>query len=173
MWGGISGLFWCAFPWWLRMMNIFSGAFQPFSGIPQLRILCLALNPIFNGVIWISHSVFLLYLLLSSQTNSFMRHISTVPLNFKSLLHIFVVYVCVCVCVCVCTLLITILLPIYSWLRLPTGMWWTYQGHSLKANLLSSQLFYKGYPFSSLQINISASALPNPTLLDSVAQNLL
>jgi hypothetical protein len=31
-------------------MNIFSGASQPFS-IPQVRILCLALSPIFNGVI--------------------------------------------------------------------------------------------------------------------------
>jgi hypothetical protein len=30
--------------------HFFSGASQPF-GIPQLRILCLALNPIFNGVI--------------------------------------------------------------------------------------------------------------------------
>jgi hypothetical protein len=51
--GGISGLFWFAFPWWLRMLNIFSGASQPFV-IPHLRILCLALYPIFNGVIWIS-----------------------------------------------------------------------------------------------------------------------
>jgi hypothetical protein len=32
------------------MLNIFSGASQPF-GIPQVRILCLALSPIFNGVI--------------------------------------------------------------------------------------------------------------------------
>ena len=23
VWGGISGLFWFAFPWWLRMLNIF------------------------------------------------------------------------------------------------------------------------------------------------------
>jgi hypothetical protein len=34
----------------IRMLNIFSGASQPF-GIPQVRILCLALSPIFNGVI--------------------------------------------------------------------------------------------------------------------------
>jgi hypothetical protein len=32
------------------MLKIFSGASQPF-GIPQLRILCLALYPIFNRVI--------------------------------------------------------------------------------------------------------------------------
>jgi hypothetical protein len=32
--------------------TFFSGASQPF-GIPHLRILCLALYPIFNGVIWI------------------------------------------------------------------------------------------------------------------------
>ena len=44
------GLFLFAFPWWLRMLNIFSGASQPF-GIHQLRILCLALCPIFNKVI--------------------------------------------------------------------------------------------------------------------------
>ena len=37
---------WFAFPWWLRMLNIFSGASQPF-GIPQVRILCLALSSIF------------------------------------------------------------------------------------------------------------------------------
>jgi hypothetical protein len=35
------------------MLNIFSGASLPF-GIPQLRILCLNLYPIFNGVIWFS-----------------------------------------------------------------------------------------------------------------------
>ena len=35
------------------MLNIFVGASQPF-GIPQLRILCLALYPIFNRVIWFS-----------------------------------------------------------------------------------------------------------------------
>ena len=39
--------------WWLRMLNIFSGASQPL-GILQVRILCLALSPIFNGVIWFS-----------------------------------------------------------------------------------------------------------------------
>jgi hypothetical protein len=32
------------------MLNIFSGASLPF-GIRQVRILCLALSPIFNGVI--------------------------------------------------------------------------------------------------------------------------
>ena len=37
----------------LRMLNIFSSAFQPFS-IPQLRILCLELYPIFNRFIWFS-----------------------------------------------------------------------------------------------------------------------
>jgi hypothetical protein len=58
VWGGISGLFWFAFPWWLRMLNIFSGASQPF-GIPQVRILCLALYPIFNG-----HPTFKITLLL-------------------------------------------------------------------------------------------------------------
>ena len=31
--------------WWLRMLNIFLGASQPFS-IPQLKILCLSLNSI-------------------------------------------------------------------------------------------------------------------------------
>ena len=46
-WGRISGLFWFAFPWWLNMLNISLGAFQP-SRIPQLRILCLALYPIFG-----------------------------------------------------------------------------------------------------------------------------
>ena len=36
MWGRISGLFWFAFPWWLRMLNSFSGASLPF-GIPLVR----------------------------------------------------------------------------------------------------------------------------------------
>jgi hypothetical protein len=53
LWGGISGLFRSAFPWWLRMLNIFSGASQQFS-IPQLRILFLDLYPIFSRVIWFS-----------------------------------------------------------------------------------------------------------------------
>ena len=35
------------FPWWLKMLNITFSASQPFS-IPQLRILCLALYPIFK-----------------------------------------------------------------------------------------------------------------------------
>jgi hypothetical protein len=51
--GGISGLFWFAFSWWLRMLSIFSSASQIFS-ISRVGILCLALYPIFNGVIWIS-----------------------------------------------------------------------------------------------------------------------
>ena len=46
MWGRISGLFWFAFPWWLRMLNVSLGASQPFE-FPQLRILCLALFPLF------------------------------------------------------------------------------------------------------------------------------
>ena len=45
----VSGLFWFAFPWWLRLLNISLGASQPF-GIPHLRTLCLALYPIFNRV---------------------------------------------------------------------------------------------------------------------------
>jgi hypothetical protein len=36
VWGGTLGMLWFAFPWWLRMLNIFPGASQPF-GIPQLR----------------------------------------------------------------------------------------------------------------------------------------
>jgi len=44
---------WFAFPWWLRMLNISLDASQPFD-IPQWRILCLALCPIFNRVIWLS-----------------------------------------------------------------------------------------------------------------------
>ena len=35
-----------SFPWWLRRLNFSSSASQP-TGIPQLRILCLALYPIF------------------------------------------------------------------------------------------------------------------------------
>jgi hypothetical protein len=42
----MSVLFWFAFPWWLRMLNIFSGPSHPFS-IPQLRILCLVMYPPF------------------------------------------------------------------------------------------------------------------------------
>ena len=54
VWGRISGLFGLAFPWWLRMLNIYSGASQPF-GIPQVTILCLDLHSIFlNGVVWFS-----------------------------------------------------------------------------------------------------------------------
>jgi hypothetical protein len=44
VWGGISRLFWFAFPWWLRMLNISLGASWQFD-IPHLRILCLALYP--------------------------------------------------------------------------------------------------------------------------------
>ena len=50
VWDRISRLFWFAFPWWLRMLNISSGASHPCS-IPQLRILCLALYHIFK--IWL------------------------------------------------------------------------------------------------------------------------
>ena len=42
----------------------FKGALQPF-GIPQLRILCLTLYPIFNRVIWFSGSNFLSSLYVS------------------------------------------------------------------------------------------------------------
>jgi len=49
----VSGLFWFTFPWWLKMLDISLGASEPFS-IPQLRILCLALYPNFNRVIWFS-----------------------------------------------------------------------------------------------------------------------
>ena len=40
-----------AFPWWLRTLNISLSASQTFE-IPLLRILCLALYPIFNRVTW-------------------------------------------------------------------------------------------------------------------------
>ena len=55
VWCGISELFWFAFPWWVWMLNISLGASQLII-IPQLRILCLALCPIFfkNRVIWFS-----------------------------------------------------------------------------------------------------------------------
>jgi hypothetical protein len=43
VWGGILWLFWFAFPWWLRMLNICLGTLQPFS-IRQLRILFLVLE---------------------------------------------------------------------------------------------------------------------------------
>jgi hypothetical protein len=52
VWGGISGFFWFAFPWCLRMLNISLGGSQPFDN-PQLKILCLALypnNPILIGL---------------------------------------------------------------------------------------------------------------------------
>jgi hypothetical protein len=50
----ISGFFWCAFPWRLRMLNLSLGASQPFH-TPQLRILHLVLYPhLFNKVIWFS-----------------------------------------------------------------------------------------------------------------------
>jgi len=48
-WGGISGLFWFVFPWWLTMLNISLGTSWPF-GIPQLRILCLTVFPILIGL---------------------------------------------------------------------------------------------------------------------------
>ena len=53
VWSRISRLFWFAFPWWLKMLNISLGASQPFE-FPQLRILYLALFPIFNRVICFS-----------------------------------------------------------------------------------------------------------------------
>ena len=46
-------VFWFAFPWWLRMLNIFSGASLPF-GIPQVRFFVQFWAPFFNGVIWFS-----------------------------------------------------------------------------------------------------------------------
>ena len=52
VWGGISGLLWFAFPWWLRTLNISLGSSWPFD-IPQLRIFCLALYPIFNRVLFL------------------------------------------------------------------------------------------------------------------------
>ena len=52
VWGRISGLFWFAFPWLLRMLNISLGASWPFKFL-QLRIHYLALYPIFNRVIWL------------------------------------------------------------------------------------------------------------------------
>jgi hypothetical protein len=52
VWGRISGLFWFALPWWLRLLNILLGASQPFN-IPMLRILSLALYPIFNRVFFL------------------------------------------------------------------------------------------------------------------------
>jgi hypothetical protein len=42
------------------MLNIFSGASQPFS-VPQVRILCLALSPIFSYLIFLE-STFLSYI---------------------------------------------------------------------------------------------------------------
>jgi hypothetical protein len=64
VWGGISRLFWFAFPWWLRILNISLGTSRPFE-FPQVRILCLALSPIFNRVIGSLESNFLssLYIL--------------------------------------------------------------------------------------------------------------
>jgi hypothetical protein len=79
VWGGISGLFLFAFPWWLRMLNIFSGASLPF-GIPQLRILCLALYPIFNGVIWISGVQ--LHELFVYQAQILIRFLKDLPSHF-------------------------------------------------------------------------------------------
>ena len=46
-WGGISGLFWFASPWWLRMSSTSSEVSQPFD-ISQLRTFCLVLYSIFK-----------------------------------------------------------------------------------------------------------------------------
>ena len=61
MWGGISGLFWFAFLWSLRTLNISLGAYPPFK-ILQLWILGLVLYPIF----WLGCLGFLVINLLSS-----------------------------------------------------------------------------------------------------------
>ena len=46
VWGGISGLFWFAFPWCLRMLSTFLDVYQPFDS-PRLKTFCLSLYPIF------------------------------------------------------------------------------------------------------------------------------
>jgi hypothetical protein len=67
--GGIFGLFWFAYPWWLRMLNISLGGNVSFISwsfkFPQLQILCLALFPIFIGLFGSLKSNFLssLYIL--------------------------------------------------------------------------------------------------------------
>ena len=95
MWGGISGLFWFIFPWWLRTLNISLSASQPFN-IPLLWILCLILYPIF----WLGCLVFLVINFLSSLYNS---HIS--PLSDVGLVKIFFP---------ICRLLICLTLPYRS-----------------------------------------------------------
>ena len=72
MWGGISGLFCFAFPWWLRMLNISLGASRSF-GIPQLRILCLVLYPTFNRNFL---NCFIFPINMSDRTASFSSHIT-------------------------------------------------------------------------------------------------
>jgi hypothetical protein len=51
MWGVILGLIWFVFLWWLRMLNISLGAFQPFS-LPQLRIFLFSSVPNFLIVLF-------------------------------------------------------------------------------------------------------------------------
>ena len=58
MWDGLSRLFWFAFPWWLRVLNISLSASQPFT-IPHLRILCLAPYPFLIGLFGSLESNFL------------------------------------------------------------------------------------------------------------------
>jgi hypothetical protein len=48
-----QGYFGLHFPDWLKMLNIFLGASEPFK-FPQLRTVCLTLYPILNRVIWLS-----------------------------------------------------------------------------------------------------------------------
>jgi len=86
VWGGISGLFWFTFPWWLRMLNISLGVSQPFE-IPQLRILYLALYPIF----WFTRTPFLIGLLgsLESKFLSSLYILDTSPLLDVELVKIF------------------------------------------------------------------------------------
>ena len=66
VWNGISGLFWFAFHWSLRMLNISLGASQPFS-IHQLRIFLFSsvCTPFLMGLFGFLESIFLnsLYIL--------------------------------------------------------------------------------------------------------------
>ena len=53
---GISRLFWFAFPWWLRMLNISLGASQPFSNLVffSWELLVYLCSTLLNRVIWFS-----------------------------------------------------------------------------------------------------------------------
>jgi hypothetical protein len=55
---GLSVSFWFAFPRWLRILNISLGASRPCES-PQLRILCLALYPIFIVFFFLRDRVYL------------------------------------------------------------------------------------------------------------------